>query len=173
MAEASLSLRRVARDPVGRWLERISFVFAVLSGAVLTAMALMSMWSVVGRWLFNSPLMGDFELVQLMTVMSVALTLPYTQWARGHVIVDFFTAKAPESLRKTLDIVVTLWMGVIAWVLCVLSYQGAVDTYENYEMSMMWGLPIWWGYVPLVPSMGLFAMVSFYTAFEYARGDKA
>ena len=173
MAEGNLNLRRQAKDGVGRWLERISFLFAVGSGLVLTAMALMSMWSIVGRWLFNSPLMGDFELVQLMTVMAVSLTLPYTQWARGHVIVDFFTAKAPASVRKPLDVVALLMMATVAGLVAYRSYLGAVDAYENFEMSMMWGLPLWWGYVPLVPSFALFALISLYSVFEELRGDEA
>ena len=173
MAEGSLNIRRHGRDPLGRLLERLSFAFAVGSGLVLTAMALMSMWSIVGRWLFNSPLMGDFELVQLMTVMAVSLTLPYTQWARGHVIVDFFTTKAPESVRRALDLVAHAVMAAVAALVCWRCYLGGVDAYENFEMSMMWGLPLWWGYLPLVPSFGLFAVISVYSMVEILRGDQA
>lgn len=173
MAEGSLNLRREAKDSLGRWLERTSFVFAVGSGVVLTAMALMSMWSIVGRWLFNSPLMGDFELVQLMTVMAVSLTLPYTQWARGHVIVDFFTTKAPEPVRRWLDLIAHVLMAAVAALVCWRCYLGGIDAFDNDEMSMMWGLPLWWGYVPLVPSFGLFAIISLYSVVEILRGDAA
>lgn len=173
VAEGSLNLRRHARDGFGRWLERISFLFAVGSGLILTAMALMSMWSIVGRWLFNSPLMGDFELVQLMTVMAVSLTLPYTQWARGHVIVDFFTTKAPAPVRRALDVAAHVLMAAVAALVCWRCYLGGMDAYENFEMSMMWGLPLWWGYVPLVPSFGLFALISLYSVVEIVRGDEA
>lgn len=170
MSEDSLNLRRRAHDPVGVWLERISFVFAVAAGLILVAMALMSVYSILGRWLFSSPLLGDYEMVQMMSAMAVSLTLPYTQWARGHVIVDFFTVKASERVRRFLDAsayaLMALFSGVLTWRLAI----GFNDYLGNFDASMMLGLPTWWGYVPIVPSFGLLTLVAAYSVFETLKG---
>ena len=170
MAEGSLNLRREAHDPLGVWLERVSFVFAVAAGLILIAMALMSVYSILGRWLFSSPLLGDYEMVQMMSAMAVSLTLPYTQWARGHVIVDFFTVKATDNVKRVLDIsaytLMALLSGVLTWRLAV----GLQDYLGNFDASMMLGLPTWWGYVPIVPSFALLTLVSVYSIYEIIKG---
>jgi TRAP-type C4-dicarboxylate transport system permease small subunit len=170
VSEGSLNLRREAHDPVGVWLERVSFVFAVAAGLILIAMALMSVYSILGRWLFSSPLLGDYEMVQMMSAMAVSLTLPYTQWARGHVIVDFFTVKASDTVKRVLDSaaygLMALLSGVLTWRLAI----GFEDYLGNFDASMMLGLPTWWGYVPIVPSFGLLTLVSVYSIYEIIKG---
>ena len=74
-----------------------------LGGAVLTALALMSVASIAGRALFSRPLQGDYELVQTGCAIFVALCLPYCQLKHANIIVDFFTTKASARSRRRLD----------------------------------------------------------------------
>ena len=72
---------------LGWVLDRLSKLLAILSGLTLLAMAFMSLRSIVGRSFFDAPLLGDFELVQFLCAGAVAMSLPYTHWISGHVIV--------------------------------------------------------------------------------------
>ena len=56
---------RMRSDPIGRLLHVLCDVCAVIGGAVLIAMAAMTVVSVIGRTFFDSPILGDVELVQL------------------------------------------------------------------------------------------------------------
>jgi len=77
-------------DPVGRMLYRIAKWLAIFGGIVLSAMALLTTASVIGRSIFLQPIPGDFELVAIGTGLAVFAFLPWCQIVRGNVMVDFF-----------------------------------------------------------------------------------
>lgn len=93
-----------AQDAVGRWLERICRLFALIGGVVLVAITLMSVASITGRSLFGKPVPGDFELVQIGCAICVAAFLPWSQLRGGNIIVDFFTVRAGTRIRAWLDV---------------------------------------------------------------------
>jgi hypothetical protein len=63
-------------------------------------MSLMSLTSIVGRSLFSKPILGDYELVQMMSAVAVTMALPFCQMIRGHIIVDFFTVQRAEEVQQ-------------------------------------------------------------------------
>ena len=82
-----------------RILEGLSAALALAGGAILAGIALLTTASILGRWLFATPIFGDVELVQTGCAMMIALALPYCQLKRAHIIVDFFTQGAPPAVR--------------------------------------------------------------------------
>lgn len=95
MADIILSEDNRTYTGIGWLLDKISKALAVASGLSLVAMALMSLRSIVGRSFFDSPLLGDYELVQMFSAVAVSLSLPYANWIKGHVIVDFSRLRPP------------------------------------------------------------------------------
>jgi TRAP-type mannitol/chloroaromatic compound transport system permease small subunit len=93
LAEAVHVLSTRQYHGLGLVLDRLCKLLAILSGLTLLAMAFMSLRSIVGRAFFDAPLLGDYELVQFMCAGAVAMSLPYTHWISGHVIVDFSPPK--------------------------------------------------------------------------------
>jgi TRAP-type C4-dicarboxylate transport system permease small subunit len=154
-------------DPIGRLLERLAQALAVFGGLVLTALTLMSLYSVVMRNLLGAPIQGDFELMQMGCAVSVAAFLPFTQLRNANVFVDFFTARASSRTRATLDgigaLLVGLALGLIAWRTGV----GASDAIRNDETTMIMGLPLWWGYGLMTPSFAIAALAAFYSAWRH------
>ena len=47
-----------------RILEWLAKSLAIVGGLVVVAITLITTASIVGRWLFNSPLLGDTEIVE-------------------------------------------------------------------------------------------------------------
>lgn len=82
---------------IHRWLERACDTSATIGGTVLVAMACMTVVSVVGRAFFAHPILGDVELVQLGSAVVVASFLPYTQFRRANIMVDFSPTTPPAS----------------------------------------------------------------------------
>lgn len=154
-------------DPVGRTLERLAQVLAVIGGLALTGIALMSLYSVVMRNLFGAPIVGDFELAQMGCAVSVAAFLQFTQLRNGNILVDFFTQKASDRTKAVLDgfgaLVVGAALALLAWRTGV----GGLDALRNDETTMIMGLPTWWGYALMTPSIAVASAAAFYGAWRH------
>jgi len=102
-----------------RAIELTAKAFAFAGGAVLVAMLFMSVASITGRAVLGRPIQGDFELVQLGCAVSIAAFLPWCQFARGNIIVDFFTTGLPERAQAALDalgaLLLAVVMALVAW----------------------------------------------------------
>lgn len=153
-------------DPVGRFLFGWSKLSALGGALLLFAACALSAYSVLGRWLFDEPVLGDVEMVQMACALAIAACLPYAQMKNAHVIVDFFTLKAPLALRRGLDrlaaLVLALGSGIIAW----RSFVGAWEAWESSESTMILGWPLWWSYLTLGPGFLLLALTALYTAWK-------
>lgn len=164
MADILVTEDTTKRHGIALMLDRACKLLAILGGVTLVAMALMSLWSIVGRSFFESPLLGDYELVQMMSGMAVAMTLPYAQWIGGHVIVDFFTAKAPVKANAFMDLIAALLMAIFSAVITWRMAVGLVDLKSTFDASMMLNLPTWWSYVPMTISFALLTATALFTA---------
>lgn len=162
-----------ARDAAGRWLEQACRGFAVTGGAVLVAMALMSVASVIGRSLFGKPVPGDFELIQIGTAICVAAFLPWCQLQRGNIIVDFFTTRASVRARAWLDVCGALLLAAVMLLVAWRTGAGALAVKASGETSMIMGFPSWIGYAFMAPGFALTALVALYTAHDAWRGRNA
>ena len=66
----------------GRILNKTSRYFAIFGGFILLIAALISICSIFGRVVFLSPILGDFELVEIACAVAIGSFLP--------VIASFF-----------------------------------------------------------------------------------
>ena len=155
---------------VGRVLNRVCRAFAVGSGLMLIAMSLMSLVSIVGRSLFSKPILGDYELVQMMSAVAVTMALPFCQMIRGHIIVDFFTSNAPKKFNRACDIVANVLLAIAAFTFAWRVTLGMIDLRGSGDASMLLNLPTWWGYLPMVPSFFLLGCAALYTAWVDITG---
>lgn len=160
-------------DFVGRMLGKICRIFAVFAGIMLLLMALMSLVSIVGRTLFDSPILGDYELVQMMSAMAVAMALPFCQMIRGHIIVDFFTTALPSRINRRLDIMASLVMAFFGFLFSWRISLGMISLQGSGDASMLLNLPTWWGYSVMVPSFFLLGCAALYTAWVDFTGVRA
>ena len=155
-----------------RTLELAAKAFVLAGGAVMVAMLCMSVASITGRALYGRPVQGDFELVQLGCAVGIAAFLPWCQWRRGNIIVDFFTTKLSPRAQSVLDgigaLLLALVMALIAWRAAL----GAEAVWASGERAMISRYPQWIGYAAIVPSLALTALVGFYTALQSFADQK-
>ena len=139
---------------------------AVAGGLTLTLMALMSMWSIIGRSFFESPLLGDYELVQMFSAVAIAMTLPYAHWIGANVIVDFFTSNAKPKTNAFMDLVANVILAAFSAVITWRIGVGLVDLRGSMDATMMLSIPTWWAYVPMLPSFALLTVTALFGANE-------
>jgi TRAP-type C4-dicarboxylate transport system permease small subunit len=156
-------------DPIGRVLTRISRVLVIAGGIVLTAAGILTVASVIGRYFFDSPIPGDFELVEMACALAVFSFLPYCQLQKGNVLVDFFTYKLSPVARGALDslsaLIYTAITVLLTWRLAV----GGLDLLRTNEQTVVLQIPRAYAFVYIVPCMVLLVAVSFYTIWHHFK----
>lgn len=168
MAETLATGTRPA-DPVGRVLHFCSFALVVAGGVIMSALTLMTVVSVLGRYLFNKPIQGDYELVTMGTAITVFLFLPYCHLRRGNVVVDLFLAWAPRRVQTVFDALSGLLLAAIAGAIAWRMVDGAFDMHEYSEVSYILALPVWPVFPFAIAALGLLSLSCIYTAFNDFR----
>jgi TRAP-type C4-dicarboxylate transport system permease small subunit len=125
------------------WLDRVTGWVAVLGGALALAVAGLVVVSILGRWLFNTPVEGDFEFVRMGAAIAVFTYLPYTQARRGNIYVDTFTNWMSPRARAIIDagwdLAFAAFMALCAYGL----FSGARDAMRTGETTMQLQLAVW------------------------------
>ena len=147
----------------GRILNKISRFFAIFGGLVLLIAALISIFSIFGRVVFSSPLLGDFELVEIACAVAIGSFLPLCHLKNGNVIVDFITAKLSKNKINFLDAISSLIFGLTALFFSSRMVLGARDMYVYQEETMLLAFPIWIPFLPVIASFFLLTICCFYT----------
>ncbi|MCC6948510.1 MAG: TRAP transporter small permease [Bradyrhizobiaceae bacterium] len=156
----SASTDGLAGSTLGVALFGLTVVLAYCGGIVLAGVGAMSAVSIAGRSFWSSPILGDYELVEIGIAVAGSLFLPYCQVTRGHIVVDFFTLKASPSVIRWLDRFGSLLMAVALLVVAWRTVVGCVDILRSGETSMLMGVPIWIGYAAAVPGVCIAGVVA-------------
>lgn len=142
--------------------------------ACLTLFAMMALTfaDVLGRYLFNRPLPGAYEMIAFMMPLMIFAALPVVCYREAHVTVDLLEGITPGSWRRSQGAAVSVLgaavLGVLAWRLFV----QAVDNGRNNEVSTehLWPLSIF-GY--FMAAMSVVACVSLLVvAVQHWRGTR-
>ena len=159
-------------SPAMRRLEWLCDASAAIGALVLVALALMTTVSVIGRAFFAHPILGDVELVQLGCAIVVASFLPYTQFRRANIIVDFFTTGASAAAQRRMDalgvLLYTAVLALVTWRVAV----GGIDIHTAGERSMLMDLPLWIPYLLMLPGLALCVAIGAVQGAALLRGDK-
>jgi TRAP-type C4-dicarboxylate transport system permease small subunit len=123
---------------------RLGAGLALGGGGVLLAVALLTCWSVLQRWLTSQPVPGDFELVSLGSGVAVLGFLAWGTARRSNIIVDSFTGWLPRRATGAMDAFWTLAWAATAALLAERLLQGAREMLANGTTTMVLGLPTWW-----------------------------
>lgn len=163
MAETQTERARPA-DAVGRALHFCSYILVLVGGFLMSALTVMTVISVMGRYLFNSPIQGDYELVTMGTAIAVFLFLPYCHLQRGNVVVDMFLSWAPKRVQTFFDALSGLLLAAIAGGFGWRMALGGQDMLKYNDVSYILALPTWPIFAMAAPALVLLSICSLYTA---------
>jgi TRAP-type C4-dicarboxylate transport system permease small subunit len=154
---------------IDRLLQRLCDLSAAIGGVMLVGIACMTVVSVIGRSMFSHPILGDVELVQLGCAVVVASFLPYTQFRRANIIVDFFTTRATQRTQRRMDAFGTLLYTLVLALVCWRVAAGGVAIRETQESSMLMNLPLWIPYMLMVPGLALCVVIGLHQSVQQWR----
>ena len=147
----------------GRILNFTCRYLAIFGGFILLTAGSISIFSIFGRVVFSSPIIGDFELVEIACAVAIGSFLPLCHLRSGNVIVDFITAKLSKNKINLLDSISSLIFGLVALFFSIRMILGAKDMYVYQEETMLLAFPIWIPFIPVIASFFLLTICCFYT----------
>lgn len=124
-------------------IARARLALEAVAALLVTGLVLVTCFDVVGRYLFNSPLGGAFELTQVLLGALVFAALPLTTAVGGHVEVDLFLTLMPRHVAQGLG---RLGGAVTAAVLLYFAFRLVLLTEDNIAAGTRTaglGLPLW------------------------------
>ncbi|HEX4236020.1 MAG TPA: TRAP transporter small permease [Caldimonas sp.] len=91
-------------------------VLGVLAAAILFFMMMLTAVDVIGRYLFDAPVNGGFEVTEIMLAALIYCGLPLVSARREHIVIDTFDPFFSRRFKRALD--------VIAEILCTIAFGG-------------------------------------------------
>lgn len=132
-----------------------------LAGFLLATLAMITFCDVVGRYVFNAPITGAYEIVQFLMAGIVAAAMPVVTYRRLHVTIDLLDALLPRAARRVQSVVVDgvcmVVLGGVAWRLWLLG----AEHQEYGDVTVFLALPIHPLAYAIAVIMGVAALSSF------------
>ena len=126
---------------------------------MLAGIAAMTTVSVLGRVLFAQPLLGDFEITELVCAMAIFMFLPLAQWELEHTTVDIFTRNCSRRFKFLCQKVAQSATLLITLLLLWRMTLGAQQLQKAGEVTMILGLPRYLAFPAILLSLTLLAIV--------------
>ena len=122
---------------------RVTMWLARAGAAGLALIMLLTFCDVIGRYVFNAPIVGTVEVTELLMGMMVYLGVGLTTHARGHIRVDIIIDRLPPRIQAFLD-ALTLTISIVLVVLvCWHLWLKAGVTVEKNDLTQIMEWPIW------------------------------
>jgi len=127
------------------WFDRrVAPVLGYFAAAVLMALMLLTCADVAGRYLFNSPVWGAFELTEMMLAALIFAALPLVTLRNDHVTVDLFDPVTPDWLLRVQHVAACAagfaCTAYLAWRLWIRAGNllAAGETTAQLKLTMAW-----------------------------------
>lgn len=139
--------------------DRSARALAVLAGLGLLLVLALIFVSVIMRYVFDAPIVGVNEMVQMASVGIVMLALPWCTAEGAHVGVDVLDHKIGRWGRFIGDIQARVIAALILSVLVWRAALKALDAHEFGDATNMLQMPIWPFYAMIAAGMALSVLV--------------
>ncbi|MFP3975037.1 MAG: TRAP transporter small permease [Dehalococcoidia bacterium] len=126
-----------------RLVGKLNNVLGAVGAGVLFVLMLITGVDVIGRYLFDKPLTGAYEMTELAMAIIVIIGWGYTQVEKAHVDIDLFYNRLPHSIQTILDFLIPL-LGLALFVF--IGWQGinfTMDSISWGETTEMLHIPVW------------------------------
>jgi TRAP-type C4-dicarboxylate transport system permease small subunit len=140
-------------------VERFVKIMAIIASCFLGGMMLLTLGDVVGRYFFNRPILGTWELIGLMLVFAGTWGFAYAQVMKAHIRVDILLNKFPPRIQAFMNVVSylagTVGFALITWQVFFMAKNYMVHDYVTDTLGQpifpyMLGLCIGAGLITLV-----------------------
>ncbi|MBN1847550.1 MAG: TRAP transporter small permease [Deltaproteobacteria bacterium] len=126
-------------DKMGRPSSLLSYIGAV---ALFLMMSITTV-DVVGRYLFNAPILGVYEMTEYLVLLLIFSFLAVTQSSKSHITVDIVASFLPRKFQIYMEmfthLLCFLLMCLIAW----MGFEKALDLMATKDTPPNLGIPMY------------------------------
>jgi TRAP-type C4-dicarboxylate transport system permease small subunit len=126
---------------IWRKLRVAGTLMSYIGSVALFVMMAITVADVIGRYVFNSPILGVFELTEFLVLILIFSFIAYTQAGNGHISVDFMVKLFPRRFRLFTEMfnhsICLILMGAIGW----FSFLRAMELKRVGETSLNLAIP--------------------------------
>lgn len=120
----------------------MSRILHMVAQVVAVLMVMITVSDVFLRYIFNSPILGSYEVTEFMMAVLVFASVGYTMAVKDHVSVDLVTTKLPERVQALLECITCFLafglFAVAAW----RNVLHAVTTWKRHDVSFELFIPV-------------------------------
>lgn len=142
-------------------LQGVSRIMAIIAAIVLAIMMLLTVADVIGRYFFNSPIKGTWEVIGLLLVCAGTWGLAYCQVKKSHIKVTVFMQRSSRRvqaiIRSVAYLVGLIGFSLLSWRVFVMAKKylflprgNVTDTLDIPYAPFMFTLSIGAGIMALV-----------------------
>lgn len=131
-----------------RLLERYFLLLLIIAILSLVVMMGMTVANVFMRYVFNAPIVGAYDLVEICLTISVYLALPAVIFEGQPVVIDLIDGLVSARAVKVMKMIANT-AGIV--ILCFIFWamlKPAHDAYIYGDVKPEFGFPVWivWGF---------------------------
>jgi TRAP-type C4-dicarboxylate transport system permease small subunit len=145
--------------PGGAFVEQLTRMAALVGGVFLLGSIILTLISVIGRYLLSMPVPGDYELVEIACGIAVFLFFPFTHAVGSNISAEFFTSGMALTKRRFLDVLNDIVFTLIAALFTWRMTHAFEEKLASGETSILIGIPLWWPYAIGVCCLGFLTIV--------------
>jgi TRAP-type C4-dicarboxylate transport system permease small subunit len=119
-------------EKIWRGYGALLHALGIVAGLATLVMMVIVVANVIGRYLFNAPIPGAFEVSQSVLTVTIFLSLALTQFHDGHIKVVILTRLLPLRGRRWVAVLMLL---VAASLFAIASYATLEFAWESYLVN--------------------------------------
>lgn len=152
-----------------KWLSKVEDAAAILAAICIFFLMLLGITQVLGRQLFNMPLPGYIDFVELSMVTFAFLAVAYCQRLGGHVRMDLFVRLAHGRARWLLEFVTTTAPIFLVLILIYFGWTHFLRAYEFGDSTIDMEIPTWPSKIVVPISFAILLLRLIVQAIGYGR----
>jgi len=152
-----------------KYLKAAALPFGYAAALVLVFMMLFTTYAVVMRQVFDSPILGVIDVMELALVVCIFLAMPGVFLRDEHVVVDVIDQMvSPRTVRRLrlLGLVLTLGFLVLMMTYMV---QPALEKLDQHEVTMTLGINRFVHWIPIIFGFVLSIAATAWVVLHYLK----
>jgi C4-dicarboxylate transporter, DctQ subunit len=119
-----------ALGAIDRTMHRLEKLTALISGFGIFALMIIGVAQVLGRKLFNFPIHGYIDMVEIMMSFLVFMGLAYTERLGGHIRMEIFVTLMPKRMLWMFELLSVI---IALFVVAVLTYYTGTHAWRSWS----------------------------------------